>query len=157
MSVATPPGGLVAAAIASARSPASASALRDVRTQHDTGRAKPSTSASSGAPFPRCDVACSPTITTTGVRALAALWRLARPLASPGPRCSRTSAGRSVRRPYASAAPVQTPSNSPRIGRTPEPSSAFTRSSSVVPGFAKQMSSPAAAAVRSRASAPVNL
>ena len=99
MSVATPPGGRVAAATASARSPASASALRDVRTQHDTGRAKPSTSASSGAPLPMCVVAWSPTMTTTGVRALAALWRLARPFASPGPRCSRTSAGLPARRP----------------------------------------------------------
>ena len=45
------------------------------------------------------DVSWSPTIASNGVRARRALCRLARPFASPGPRCSSTAAGRPVIRP----------------------------------------------------------
>ena len=44
-------------------------------------------------------VAWSPTTLTTGVRARRALWRLAMPLPSPGPRCSKVAAGRPAMRP----------------------------------------------------------
>src|SRR3954451_12347957 len=58
-------------------------------------------------------------------------------------------------RAYPSAAAVQTPSNSPSTGRTPPASSiACTRCISVVPGLAKHTSTPAAATVRMRLSAP---
>mmetsp|Transcript_8051 Transcript_8051/g.49712 ORF Transcript_8051/g.49712 Transcript_8051/m.49712 type:complete len:276 (-) Transcript_8051:288-1115(-) len=50
-------------------------------------------SISSGASAPLCHVAMSPTMTTTGTRALLALCRLAEPLASPGPKWSSTAAG----------------------------------------------------------------
>src|SRR5262249_1297920 len=54
-----------------------------------------------------------------------------------------------------SAAPMHTASESPRTGLIAETlSRAVTSASSVVPGFAKQISAPALAAVRRRASAP---
>src|SRR5438477_4910914 len=59
-------------------------------------------------------------------------------------------------RAYPSAAPLHTPSNRPSTARIRgSRSSAFTSAISVVPGFAKQTSTPAAAAVRKTASAPV--
>src|SRR5438445_613284 len=58
---------------------------------------------------------------TIGVCARRALCRLASPFPRPGPRCSRVAAGLPAIRPYPSAAPVATPSNSastPRISGT---------------------------------------
>src|SRR5579872_4285101 len=62
-------------------------------TLRDIGRASPSISEVSGASNGRCHVAWSPMMLTTGEFARRALWRLASPLASPGPRCNRVSAG----------------------------------------------------------------
>src|SRR5579864_2222343 len=92
---------------------------------------------------------------TTGVRARRALCRLASPLASPGPRWSRTAAGRPAIRAYPSAAPVATPSNSartPRISGTE--SRALTKCISDVPGFMKHTSTPAPTRLPIRACAP---
>ena len=86
---------------------------------------------------------------------LRALCRLASPLPRPGPRCSSVAAGRSAMRPYPSAAPVATPSNSastPRISGTA--SSAATKCISDVPGFMKHVSTPHATSVRISACAP---
>ena len=98
ISVATPRGGVRAARMASAVSAATEAASGTVRTQADIGFANPSTSAVSGASALRCHVAWSPTMLTIGTRARRALCRLASPFASPGPRCSRVAAGRSVMR-----------------------------------------------------------
>src|SRR3972149_4877514 len=46
-----------------------------------------------GASALRCHVACSPIKFNKGVLALRALWRLAMPLAKPGPRWSKVRAG----------------------------------------------------------------
>ena len=80
--------------------PSTASARQPVGRAPRTG-----TSATPGGPGSRCPrpgegrrprwvVAWSPTTFTIGVRARRALWRLAMPLPSPGPRCSRVAAGR---------------------------------------------------------------
>jgi hypothetical protein len=64
-------------------------------------------------------------------------------------------AGLSCIRPYPSAAPVQTPSNRPKTARIPgAESNAVTRGISVVPGFEKHISIPAAKAVVTSVSAP---
>src|SRR5579862_1313423 len=92
---------------------------------------------------------------TTGVRARRALCRLARPLPRPGPRWSKTAAGRPAIRAYPSAAPVATPSNSartPRISGTE--SRALTKCISDVPGFMKHTSTPAPTRLPIRACAP---
>src|SRR6476469_9670979 len=87
--------------------------------------------------------------------AFLALCRLARPLASPGPRCSSVDAGVPFMRKYPSAAPVTTPSNRPSTQRMPSTrSSAATKCISEVPGLAKQTSTPPATNVRTRLSAP---
>src|SRR4051812_909983 len=75
--------------------------------------------------------------------------------AKPGPRWSKVIAGRPLIRAQPSAAPLQTPSNSPSTARIGTSSSALTSAISVVPGLAKHTSIPAAAAVRNTASAPV--
>src|SRR6516164_622087 len=87
--------------------------------------------------------------------AFLALCRLASPLASPGPRCSRVEAGVPFMRKYPSAAPVTTPSNRPSTQRIPSTrSSAATKCISEVPGLAKQTLTPPATKVRTRLSAP---
>src|SRR5262249_10052476 len=87
--------------------------------------------------------------------AFLALCRLASPLASPGPRCSRVEAGVPFMRKYPSAAPVTTPSNRPSTQRMPSTrSSAATKCISEVPGLEKQTSTPPATNVRTRLSAP---
>src|SRR4051812_17317893 len=87
--------------------------------------------------------------------AFLALCRLAKPLASPGPRCSSVEAGVPFIRKYPSAAPVTTPSNRPSTQRMPSTrSSAATKCISDVPGLAKQTSTPPATRVRTRLSAP---
>src|SRR3981081_1519026 len=87
--------------------------------------------------------------------AFLALCRLARPLARPGPRCSRVEAGVPFMRKKPSAAPVTTPSNRPSTQRMPSTrSSAATKCISEVPGLAKQTSTPPATNVRTRLSAP---
>src|SRR5438270_8329331 len=87
--------------------------------------------------------------------AFLALCRLAKPLASPGPRCSSVEAGVPFMRKYPSAAPVTTPSNRPSTQRMPSTRSrAATKCISEVPGFAKQVSTPPATRVRIRLSAP---
>src|SRR3954462_12051642 len=92
---------------------------------------------------------------TTGTFPLRALWRLARPLPRPEPRCSSVAPGRSAIRAYPSAAPVATPSNSARIARiSGTESSAATKCISDVPGFVKQVVTPAPTSVRSSACAP---
>jgi hypothetical protein len=98
ISVATP-GAERAAAIAAAVSTATSAAADDMRTHADAGRARPSMSVCSGASLRRCQVACSPTRQTSGVPARRALCRFAMPLARPGPRCSKASAGRPAMRP----------------------------------------------------------
>jgi hypothetical protein len=125
------------------------------RTQPDTAPAIAAMSDCSGASYFAWVVAWSPTTLTTGVPARRALCRLARPLARPGPRCSRVAAGRSAIRAYPSAAPVATPSNrvsTARISGTL--SSAATKCISEVPGLAKQVSTPLATSDRSSARAP---
>src|SRR6516164_548113 len=92
---------------------------------------------------------------TIGDEALLALWMLARPLARPGPRCSRVAAGLSLIRAYPSAAPVTTPSNRPSTQRMPSTRSrAATKCISEVPGLAKQTLTPPPTKVRTRLSAP---
>jgi hypothetical protein len=93
-----------------------------------------------------CQVACSPTSTSTGLLALCALCRLHRPLPSPGPRCRSDTAGLPASRAYPSHAPVQTASWRHRIERMLDflLSRAETRNISVVPGLAKHVSKPAA-------------
>src|SRR6266436_4032108 len=87
--------------------------------------------------------------------AFLALCRLARPLASPGPRCSSVDAGVPLMRKEPSAAPVTTPSNRPSTQRMPSTRSrAATKCISEVPGLAKQTSTPPATKVRTRLSAP---
>src|SRR5437868_9360800 len=87
--------------------------------------------------------------------AFLALCRLAKPLASPGPRCSSVEAGVPFIRKYPSAAPVTTPSNRPSTQRMPSTrSSAATKCISEVPGLLKQTSTPPATNVRTRLSAP---
>ena len=84
-----------------------------------------------------------------------ALCRFAIPLPRPGPRCSRIAAGRSAIRPYPSAAPVATPSNSAehaahlrhRVERG-------TKCISDVPGLVKHVSTPLSTSVRISAWAP---
>src|SRR5579885_224537 len=155
INVATWPGKPPAAATASAVSAATAFAERTLRIHPETGRASETISEARGASAPACQVAWSPIKFTTGDRARRALCRFAIPLAKPGPRWSSVRAGLPLIRAYPSAAPVQTPSNSPSTARMPsQASSAATSGISVVPGFAKQTSTPAAAAVRIRLSAP---
>src|SRR3954466_3779117 len=90
--------------------------------------------------------------------AFLALCRLAKPLASPGPRCSSVEAGVPFMRKYPSAAPVTTPSNRPSTQRMPSTRSrAATKCISEVPGLAKQTSTPPATKVRTRLSAPFML
>src|SRR6266436_2443565 len=87
--------------------------------------------------------------------AFLALCRLARPLASPGPRCSSVDAGVPLMRKEPSAAPVSTPSNRPSTQRMPSTRSrAATKCISEVPGLEKQTSTPPATSVRTRLSAP---
>ncbi len=93
MSVATLPGGVSEAAIASAMSPASAPADLFSRTHPDIGLASETMSLVSGASAARCHVAWSPITLTMGVFARRALCRFARPLARPGPRCTSVIAG----------------------------------------------------------------
>ena len=98
ISVAGPLGSRVAWAIASAMSAAADSAWVVVWTKCDIGLASPAMSDVRGALAAMCQVACSPTMDTTGEPALRALCKLARPLASPGPRCNSASAGRPLMR-----------------------------------------------------------
>src|SRR5438874_5766494 len=87
--------------------------------------------------------------------AFLALCRLAKPLASPGPRCSSVEAGVPFMRKYPSAAPVTAHSNRPSTQRMPSTRSrAATKCISEVPGLAKQTSTPPATKVRTRLSAP---
>ena len=58
----------------------------NVLSQPEKGRASASMSEVRGASNFRWKDACSPTMLTTGLRARFALWRLANPLARPGPR-----------------------------------------------------------------------
>ena len=150
MSVATPPGGPVAAATASARSAATLRA--------PTRTSAPSTTPARRTPRRRLQR-----------RALADVRRRVVPDHDDDRRAPLgrvVEVGQAVRQPRPEvqqherrppAHPRErvrraraTPSKSPSIGRTPEPSSPRTRSISVVPGLAKQTSRPAAAAVRSR-------
>src|SRR5918996_1009703 len=71
--VATRPGGVIAAATASAPSPATERLSSDVRTQSEKGHATPSTSEVSGASYCLWYVAWSPTMLTMGVLARRAL------------------------------------------------------------------------------------
>src|SRR5690606_23610333 len=124
-------------------------------TQPDTGRASDSMSLDSGGSATWCQLAWSPTTLTTGECARRALCRLAIPLAKPGPKCRRVIAGRPSIRAYPAAAPVTTPSCKAGTGRAPGASSnASTRGIAVVPGLAKQTSTPAARAVAKRLSEP---
>ncbi len=93
ISVATCPGGPIAAATASAASPGSSAVLCEVLTQRETLRATVSMSDWSWALYCVWYVAWSPTMLTTGTLPLRALCRLASPLPSPGPRCRRGAAG----------------------------------------------------------------
>jgi hypothetical protein len=87
------PGCSLALAIAVDTSQATACAEPTVRTQWDSGRARPSMSEVSGGSYCRWARECSPTMFTMPDEARLALWMLARPFASPGPRCSRVEAG----------------------------------------------------------------
>ena len=107
-----------------------------------------------GASYFKCDVACSPTIFTMPEPARFALWMLARPLASPGPRCSNVDAGRCFMRYQPSAAPVATPSNRHSTLRRRGFSRAARKCISDVPGFAKQILTPSRTRVSTRLSAP---
>src|SRR5438270_2931359 len=92
---------------------------------------------------------------TRGTLPRRALWRLARPLPRPGPRCSSVAPGEPDIRPYPSAAPVATPSNSASTARiSGTESRAATKCISEVPGLVKQVVTPASTSVRIRASAP---
>src|SRR5436853_3898788 len=93
------PGGLREAATAATRSAATPSAVELVWTQPDTGEASETMSLVSGASAATCQVAWSPIRFTTGVWARLALWRLAIPLANPGPRCRSVRAGLAAMRP----------------------------------------------------------
>src|SRR5436190_149252 len=85
---------------------------------------------------------------TIGTLPLRALCRLARPLPSPEPRWSSVAAGLSAMRAYPSAAPVATPSNSASTARmSGVESSAATKCISDVPGFVKQVVTPASTSV----------
>ena len=142
------------ASIASARM---APGMSEVRTHELTVDARDSMSVSSNESAPWCQVDWSPTTLMTGELARRALWRLARALASPGPRCRRVHAGLRAIRAYPSAAPLTTVSWSARTGRIasgPRESSAPTSHISVVPGFAKHTSTPPSCRARTRASAP---
>lgn len=100
-------------------------------------------------------VAISPTTFSTLDPALFALWRLAKPFAKPGPRCSRVMAGLLAILLYPSAAPVHTFSCNPRTARISEiESRAPTTCISVVPGLAKQLEIPQSAAHLISTSAP---
>ncbi len=88
----------MAAAMAPAAASPISAASRTVRMAAETGRANASISAESGASYCMCRVECSPTMFTTGERALRALCRLESALASPGPRCSSVAAGRPAMR-----------------------------------------------------------
>src|ERR1039458_2962416 len=154
--LATFPGGPRAAATAAEAASPIPVARSSVRTQPDTGRAKASVSAVRGASWPRCCVECSPTMFTTGERALRALCRFASAFPRPGPRCSRVAAGFPVMRAYPSAAPEQTPSNRPRTPRMRGTrSSAETNCISLVPGFIRHRSTSLASRVLRRHSAPI--
>jgi hypothetical protein len=86
---------------------------------------------------------------TIGTFALRALCRLARPLPRPGPRCRSVAAGASAILAYPSAAPVATPSKRARTGRISGAlSNAATKCISDVPGFVKQVVTPASTSVR---------
>ncbi len=69
-------------------------------------------------------VAWSPTTFTIGVRARRALWRLAMPLPSPGPRCSSVAAGRSGHAAVAVGGagddPFEEPEDGPHLGNVVE-------------------------------------
>ena len=99
MSVATPPGGVIAAATAVAASVATSALRAGRRDQADVQPARASMSDSSGASNRLWSVAWSPTTTSSGVWARRALCRLASPFPRPGPRCSSAAAGRPVIRP----------------------------------------------------------
>src|SRR3954471_16797122 len=95
---------------------------------------------------------------TIGTLPLRALWRFARPLPRPEPRCSSVAPGRPVILAYPSAAPGATPSNSARIARiSGTESSAATKCISDVPGLVKQVVTPPSTSVRSRAWAPLGI
>src|SRR5690625_3697214 len=99
ISVATWPGGPWAAAMASTASCESSAVVVEVRTKSgETLRAMVSMSDCNWASYWVCQVAWSPTMLITGVLPLRALCRLARPLPSPGPRCSSVAAGLSAMR-----------------------------------------------------------
>ncbi len=97
--VAMRPGGPKAAATASAASRATSSGRAEVHSQPAVVPAEASMSESRGASKRLWKVAWSPTMLTIGVAARRALCRLADPLASPEPRCSRVAAGWSAMRP----------------------------------------------------------
>ena len=124
------------------------------RSQWLRGRASPSRSEASGASYLRWLVAWSPTMLTMPDPAFRALWMLARPLARPGPRCSRVEAGVCLMRKNPSAAPDATPSNRQSTLRMCGLSSALRKCISEVPGLAKQMSTPWETKVLTRLSAP---
>mmetsp|Transcript_9884 Transcript_9884/g.43075 ORF Transcript_9884/g.43075 Transcript_9884/m.43075 type:complete len:258 (+) Transcript_9884:1259-2032(+) len=131
--------------------------MSDVRTHELTVDARDSMSVSSNESAPWCQVDWSPTTLRTGELARRALWRLARALASPGPRCRRVHAGLRAILAYPSAAPLTTVSCSAstvRIASGPRESSAPTSHISVVPGLAKHTSTPPSCRARTRASAP---
>ena len=145
------------AAMARTASAARPRVVPAVCTQPETVRAAASMSECSGASKRAWPVACAPTTTTIGLCARRALCRLASPLDRPGPRWSRTDAGRPAMRAYPSAAPVATPSNrasTPRMAGTE--SRAWTKCISEVPGLVKHTSRPAPTRVVIRACAPVS-
>ena len=148
-------GGPTATDRASTASAASRSVAGQVRTQVETFRATVSMSDWSWASYCVWWVAWSPMMLTMGTFALRALWRLARPLPRPQPRCRSVAAGLSAMRAYPSAAPVATPSNRQRTARMSVPSSAATKCISDVPGLVKQVSTPASISVSRRALAPL--
>ena len=102
-----------------------------------------------------CQLAMQPTKFTTGVEALRALCRFAKPLARPGPRCRRVVAGLRQSLAYPSAAPVQTVSCRHKTARTADLFKPSTSHISVVPGFAKQTRTPASCADVHKSSAGV--
>ena len=108
-----------------------------------------------GASCFKCHSAWSPTILTIPEKALRALCRFAIPLAYPGPKCNRVTAGFLFIRQYPSAAPVTTPSNRHRTGLILSVSPiAVTQCISAVPGFAKHTSTPLLTKVPKSALAP---
>jgi len=96
--VATAPGGPMQAASASVASWHSAWVLAEVRTQAEALRATVSMSDCKGASCCTWLRAWSPTMLSSGTRALRALCRLASPLPKPQPRCSKVAAGLSAMR-----------------------------------------------------------